>query len=299
MKQMRSCFVVVSALVLVAVVLTSAGCSKGPRRFRVGPVDLTKWTAVNYNYPPNGQPYAEWVVSEDKLSATQEVNADPSIFLSDRTLARTSISGTWLVEAHDDDDFIGFVFGYQNPGQFYLFDWKSGTQSDGSLGTAEQGMAVKVVDVPYTGPPSGNLEAGMPFDDEAMWSTQGAKGKVTLLHHEPTEGWEYDKPYRFRLDFRPGTFRVEVKDDERVIYDRTFEDTTYRTGRFGFYNYSQGGVVYKGFETTVLSSGYGIWWLIIILVVVVVIVLIIVILARTKRPRVEEVAKAVTEDAGE
>jgi len=299
MTDSRRVLLGVSLSLLAIALVASAGCSKGPKRFRVGLVDLTKWNAVNYSYPPNGQPYADWVVSDDKLSATQKVNADPSIFVSDRALAHTSVSGRWLVEAHDDDDFIGFVFGYQNPGQFYLFDWKSGTQSDGSLGTAEQGMAVKVANVPYSGPPSGNLEAGMPFDDEALWSTQGSKGKVTLLHHEPTEGWEYDKPYRFQLNFHPGNFSVEVKDGDRVVYYRTFEDATYRTGRFGFYNYSQGGVVYKGFETTMLSGGFSLWWLIIILIVVIVIVFIIVVLIRRRRLSAGVLAETVTENADE
>jgi syndecan 4 len=181
------------------------------------------------------------------------VNAAPSIFLSDRELLDTSISGTWLVTEGGDDDFIGFVFAYQNPGQFYLFDWKGGTQDDSSVGHAERGMAVKIVDIPC----SGKLEAGKPFDGKDLWHTEGVQGKVKLLHHEPTEGWAPNKPYQFRLDFHPGNFRIVVKDGERVLYDKTFQDQTHKGGRFGFYNFSQGGVVYKGFTTVRLPGPTG------------------------------------------
>ncbi|NOZ21944.1 MAG: hypothetical protein GXP25_12750 [Planctomycetes bacterium] len=245
--------VTVCAIAFFAVLF--CGCREKSKRFGEGPVDLTKWTAINYSYPANKQPTANWVISEDKLSVTQEVNADPSIFLSDRNLLDTSISGTWLVNSSSDDDFMGFVFAYQDPGRFYLFDWKGKTQADLDVGRAEQGMCVKIVTAPY----SGKLEPGKPFDGKDLWHTQGVQGKVRLLDHEPTEGWKAHKPYHFRLDFRPGNFHIVVKDGDRVIYNKTFQDATYTSGRFGFYNFSQGGVAYRGFETKKLPAE-GVQW---------------------------------------
>ena len=137
------------AIALAALVVT--GCSRRPDSFQEGPVNLNGWTAVNYGCPENGQPRANWDLSEDKMSVTQLVNADPSIFVSDRVLDHTSISGTWLVDTSDDDDFMGFVFGYQGPGRFYLFDWKGAHQSDSRVGVAKKGMAIKVVRVAYRG----------------------------------------------------------------------------------------------------------------------------------------------------
>jgi hypothetical protein len=85
------------------------GCRETSKRFGEGPVDLTKWKAINYSYPANKQPTANWVISGDKLSVTQEVNADPSSFLSDRNLLDTSISGTWFVNSSSDGDFMCIV----------------------------------------------------------------------------------------------------------------------------------------------------------------------------------------------
>ncbi|SFK15040.1 Thrombospondin C-terminal region [Nitrosomonas aestuarii] len=54
-----------------------------------------------------------------------------------------SIDGSWQVTTSSDDDYMGFVFGYQNPSNFYMFDWKQGTQ--GYVGTtAVEGMTLKV-----------------------------------------------------------------------------------------------------------------------------------------------------------
>jgi hypothetical protein len=244
-------------------------------------VDLTRWTALCYTYPANHQSTAEWVLSDDKRSVTQTVNADPSIFLSDRELLDTTISGTWLVTANDDDDFIGFVFAYQDPGRFYLFDWKGGTQDDSGVGHAERGMAVKVVDAPY----SGKLEAGKPFDGKDLWHTEGVAGKVKLLHHEPTEAWVSKKPYQFRLDFHPGNFRIVVKDGERVLYDKAFQDRTYQGGRFGFYNFSQGGVVYEGFATVRLPGAgrHTVWVVLVIFIPLLLALIVLMIIVRSRR----------------
>ena len=244
---------------------------------REGPVDLKSWTAVNYSYPLNKQSYAKWEVSADGQSVTQTVNADPSVFVSDHDLGRATLSGTWLVQTRDDDDFIGFVFGYQDPGRFYLFDWKRNSQQDSGVGTATRGMCVKVVAVAYQGRPSGRLEPSKPFDGLDLWHTDGVQGRVRLLHHEPTEGWKAHHPYRFRLDFIPGRFRILVTDSERVLLDKTFEDDTYRTGRFGFYNFSQGRVTYRGFETVAIPVESDHTWLVILVIVVVLVVVAIVI----------------------
>jgi len=36
---------------------------------------------------------------------------------------------------------------------------------------------------------------------------------------------------------------------DRAVLDKVFQDATYKSGRFGFYNASQGGVVGTGFQT--------------------------------------------------
>jgi hypothetical protein len=250
------------SITVILVLLTF--CFSCTKKFGEGNVDLSKWKAVNYNVEE--QPYAEWVLSEDKLSVTQTVNADPSVFVSDLDLGKTSIQGTWYVNSSDDDDFIGFVFAYQDPGHFYLFDWKGAEQE-----SARQGMAIKIVDASFKGPDSGNLDANLPFTNTDLWTTDGSEGKITLLHFEPTVGWQYQKPYKFQLDFQPGVFSIIVKDGEQILFDKTLEDNTYKSGKFGFYNYSQGGVVYEGFETVQLATGFSFYWILLLVIVLIIV----------------------------
>lgn len=269
----RIVLIVLLVVVILAAVLLGMSRGGSPGRFVTGPVDLTRWTSLMYRLPAGGQEYANWLLSDDKQTATQTINGDPTIYLSDRVLDRTRISGTWQVEAVSDDDLIGFVFAYRNPGQFYIFDWKGGSQSDGVTGMAKQGMSVKVVSIPYAGPASGKLEPGKPFQGKDLWHTEGTPGRVRLLDHEPTEGWRRDRPYTFDLEFRPGVFRIAVRDAGRVIYNKIHRDGTYRSGRFGFYNYSQGDVVYRGFSTSVIPGAAGGRGLLILLIVLAVILL--------------------------
>jgi len=273
---------VVRSAVFVAACVAAlvCGCEKKTTRVVGGAVDLGGWTAINYAHP-DSQPYAKWVVSEDRRSVTQTVNAAPSVFVSDFELGTTTVRGTWLVSDHNDDDLIGFAFAYRDPGHFYLFDWKGQSQDD-----CDVGMSLKITEAPYDGPSEGNLPSGKPFAAGALWSTKGAEGQVRPVRHTETEGWAYDKPYTFTLDIEPGAFRIRVADGERQIYDERFEDATYSGGRFGFYNYSQGGVVYRGFEqkTTITETHrYVPWWLIILIVVACILLVVIVRVARRKR----------------
>jgi hypothetical protein len=53
------------------------------------------------------------------------------------------MDGNWRTATRSDDDFIGFVFGYQDPGHFYIMDWKQSTQNEGgSYGYANEGFRI-------------------------------------------------------------------------------------------------------------------------------------------------------------
>lgn len=200
---------------------------------QAGPVDLSTWSVVQYEF--NSQPNANWVLSMGNTVATQTVNADASILLSDFNLTNSVINGSWQVTTTGDDDFMGFVFGYQGRGSYYLFDWKQGDQND-PLGFAQRGMSVKRVTIPGNADPTGN----------DLWPTAGNGARVTLLAHN-TIPWADNTLYNFHLEFHPGQFTIEVRQGLTLLQAWTINDNTFQTGRFGFYNYSQGDVRYQGF----------------------------------------------------
>ena len=232
--------------IITSIPVTEAELSEDSREVISEPVqtNLESWepvvlTGCAYGHDRWGTPthrYPDWDVEGDQV--VQRLNADASMLISDFELFNERIEGTWRVNTPDpenDDDWIGFVFGYQDSQHFYLFDWKRGAIN--WFGAhSEVGMAVKVVNSP---------SALTSYD---LANTDGSTGKVTTLYKNNI-AWQKDRDYRFILDFNPGVFTITVLDGETVLMQETFEDLTYSTGKFGFYNYSQGNVLYKGFRT--------------------------------------------------
>ncbi|HEY0173454.1 MAG TPA: RHS repeat-associated core domain-containing protein [Pyrinomonadaceae bacterium] len=202
-------------------------------------VNLAPWTPFRYDI--DNQPLANWAKDATNTVVTQTVNADPSFLLSDFNLSNAQMEGTWRVNTGTDDDFIGFVFGYQNAQHFYLFDWKQANQSD-PLGFAERGMSLKV------------FNADTALGGRDFWPTAGNGTRVRTLYHN-TVPWADFTDYQFTLQFNPGEIRIIVKRGATVLADFTVNDATYTNGRFGFYNYSQEAVRYSGFRRLSLAQG--------------------------------------------
>ncbi len=198
------------------------------------PVNLSTWTVVDLGV--GSQPAANWVLSSGNTVVTQTVNARASVFLSDFGVNSEQIAGNWRVSTNEDDDFIGFVFGWQNPYQFYLFDWKENTQ-DGAL----RGMTVKVINLAPDG------SEGKP----ALWDTYNP-GITTLFHNSIR--WNSFTDYDFSLTYHPGEFTITVKQGATVLSSITLQDDTFPSGGFGFYNYSQNAVRYRDFTREALAS---------------------------------------------
>jgi RHS repeat-associated protein len=197
-------------------------------------VNLAPWTVQHY---PGSQPAASWQRDATNTIVTQTINADPSILVSDFNLSNAQMEGTWRVNTSDDDDYIGFVFGYQNSQHFYLFDWKQANQD-----AAARGMSLKVV------------SADSPLTTDDFWPTAGNGTRVRSLYRN-TIGWAEFTDYQFTLQFYPGEIRISVKRGTTVLADFTVNDSTYTNGRFGFYNYSQAQVRYSGFRRLSLARG--------------------------------------------
>ena len=204
-------------------------------------VDLSNWDVIQYDF---GDGPASWELEAENAVVRQTRNSDASIFLSDFVLSNDRIEGTWEVVTTNDDDLMGFVFGYQDSEHYYLFDWKQTTQSDNTLGVAEQGMSVKLI------------SADSPLIGGDLWSTNGDSDRVQTLFHDSSNpiGWEDLTEYGFSLDFRFGGFAITVTEGDQVIRTIEIDDSTYTDGRFGFYNYSQGSVLYSGFTRQTLAK---------------------------------------------
>jgi len=195
-------------------------------------IDLSTWTPVQYEL--NSQPDASWDLQPGNTAVLQSVNSDAAIFLSEFDAAGQEIRGTWRVNTSGDDDFMGFVFGYQGRGQYYLFDWKQSSQSFAG-DFAEVGMSLKIVQMP----------AGSDPTQDDLWPTAGTANVSVPLHN--TIPWDEFIDYEFVLNWIPGRIEITVLEGSTVLENWVLNDSTYTSGAFGFYNYSQGDVLYQSF----------------------------------------------------
>ncbi len=214
------------------------------------PLNLSSWVELTLDFP-GGQSAGNWVLEPGNTAVTQVINADPSFYRNNVNQGAYTIDGTWQVlpAGAGDDDYMGFAFGYQNSSNFYLFDWKRGTQGFAGR-TAAEGMTIKR----FTGATGSGL-ADLSIAE--FWENQVSFGDMNVLarNHSATASWEFGRLYNFQLDFNvtPGTFRVIVKDGGTTLWDQTVADATFTSGQFAFYNNSQSQVRYAGFEQEVID----------------------------------------------
>jgi hypothetical protein len=245
-------------------------CGDGCGEVGVETIDFASWEIEQYEQ--FFQEDANWTLGDPTTSAVQGVNADASILLSSFDTTDLEIQGTWVTSGGGDDDLMGFVFGYQDRGRFYLFDWKGASQSHPSgVGLAPVGMTVKVVefveDVEPQDPPAAMVQLRnadiwpvggsvnvRPLERPVPLSAEDDPGCVgdplpfrcTLWHNDVP--WRAGVKYRWTLEYRSDVFRIEVRgEDDSVLESWVIEDDTYTSGRFGLYNFSQGGVTYEAF----------------------------------------------------
>jgi len=198
------------------------------------PIDLRTWREEGP--PANGT----WTVSADGASVLQTINGDPTFFVSPDNYFNTTIQGKFKVETTSDDDFIGFVFGYQSPiaanndptnkFNFLLFDWKQTTQASGGA-TAQEGFNLARVNGRFT-----NFIPG--FWGHASSDTF----QVLATDYGANKGWQDNTEYTFELVYQAS--RIKISIDGATIFDVTGD---FPAGRFGFYNYSQQSVRYQSF----------------------------------------------------
>lgn len=208
-------------------------------------IDLSSWSELTLDYS-GGQPAGNWNLEPGNTAVVQTINADPSFYLNNLNQTSYTIDGSWEVLSRNDDDYMGFVFGYENSSNFYLFDWKRGNQNYAGQ-TALAGMTVKKM----TGP---NGDGLTDLSLAEFWENTTDVGNVDILatNHATDKGWASNVLYDFHLVFNEtfGEFSIEVKQGDTSLWDVTIADSTFNGGQFGFYNYSQANVRYAGFEQT-------------------------------------------------
>ena len=214
-------------------VIALAAAALVPSVVSAAPVDLSGWTE---ELGP-GTPNANWSV-QGVLNDTvfQNQNSAPSVFFDPTANSQgLALSGEITVETTGDDDYIGFVLGFNSgdfssaSSDFWLIDWKQANQGFCG-GTAQAGLSLSQV--------SGDVGNSTECD---FWNHEGTVDEVARGSTLGSTGWVDNQTYEFDLVFTSSVIEVFVDGNKEISYAGDFTD-----GSFGFYNYSQPNVRYAG-----------------------------------------------------
>ncbi|MFD2530816.1 MBG domain-containing protein, partial [Polaribacter marinaquae] len=254
------------------------------KRFKVAIVVFISLVNVNDLYAQTQVSFSNWVKrgasangdweydsANEKL--TQKINGSPTFYVSNDNYINKSVEGRFKVATTGDDDFAGFVLGFESAvddsgteNKFLLIDWKQGNQTVSPEGTANAEIRLSYFDTTQN-------------ENTIFWETQTANstwGNIAV--YEPSAsfsgvnssgGWVDNFTYKFKtvytesnvkiyFDFGDGVF-TKVFDIEATAV--SFFDS-FPEGKFGFYNYSQDDVIYDNFTVpngnlSIVSSGGG------------------------------------------
>ena len=196
------------------------------------------WTVQNWNSVP-GNYFANWVVSSDNTSVIQNLNSNPSAFLNGVDKTNYSMQGFFKVDTTTDDDYIGFVFGYQDSTNFYLFNWKQTFQAGTDGVNSQGGFSVKKFSAPQ-GTNFTNNDFSGDVDTQNM--------KILASKYGNENGWHDYETYSFYLCHTPGAFQIRITDTSTTLWEITIDDLSFTSGQFGLFNNSQPSAVYFNLE---------------------------------------------------
>jgi len=186
----------------------------------------------------------KWTIRNDGKEIEQLLNSDPGIAVAPISLGAIEFSGTIFVNTHADDDYIGFIFGYQDSSTFYTVQWKQQNQTywhrTPTIAEGTTGMQIKAV--------KSKTGIGVALRN-ALWHAGDTENQARLIWQDPLRrGWKDRTAYRFHLSHRPrvGLIRLQVFEGKYKYFDTgCLFDKSIKGGRVGLFVFSQKSVIWS------------------------------------------------------
>ena len=91
------------------------------------------------------------------------------------------------------------------------------------------------------------VHSAKPVDNSILFGDDEDNSTILYNNLESAIGWDNYTDYDFILDHNQGVFSIDIRDGDAVVDSFVVQNHRYASGRFGFFNYSQGNVYYEGF----------------------------------------------------
>ncbi|XP_071447351.1 cartilage oligomeric matrix protein [Hetaerina americana] len=215
-----------------------------PNNSLIHRTDFRTYQTVVLDPEGDSQIDPNWVIFNEGAQILQTQNSDPGLAVGYDSFGGVDFEGTFFVESELDDDYVGFIFSYQDNQKFYTVMWKKEPQTYWQAtpfrAVAEPGIQLKLVKS-STGP--GQMLRN------ALWHTGDTEEQVKLLWKDPlNKGWSAKVAYRWILLHRPkiGLIRLRIFDGPKIISDSgNIYDSNLKGGRLGVFCFSQEMVIWS------------------------------------------------------
>ncbi|KAK3864814.1 hypothetical protein Pcinc_029530 [Petrolisthes cinctipes] len=215
-----------------------------PNNSKIHATDFRTYQTVVLDPEGDSQIDPNWVISNKGAEIVQTMNSDPGLAVGYQKFGGVDFEGTFFVETEIDDDYVGFIFSYQDNAHFYTVMWKKNTQTYWQAtpfrAVAEPGIQLKLVQS-STGP--GQMMRN------ALWHTGNTEDQVRLLWKDPRNvGWKERTAYRWILLHRPniGLIRLRIFEGKNMVADSgNIYDNELKGGRLGVFCFSQEMIIWS------------------------------------------------------